>query len=68
MDGFGGGDFPVFGGSDDARSDVSGVDDWRTTGESTAAVYVYVLANWEMDAGVPIVGKDAFALRLGCRG
>ena len=56
----GGGDFPLFGGSNGAWSDVSGVDDRGVAGEGAAAVYVYILANWEMDAGVPIVGKDAF--------
>ena len=28
--------------------------------EGATTVDVYILANWEMDAGVPIVGKDAF--------
>ena len=56
----GGGDFPLFGGSDDSGSDVSGVDDGRKARKRAASVYVYVLANWEMDSRVPIVGKDTF--------
>ena len=60
MDGGGGGDFPLVGGDDGAGSDVSGVDDGRSAWEGAAAVHVNLLADWEVDAGVPVVGEDAF--------
>ena len=56
------GDFPLVGGSDGAGSDVSGVDDWWSAGQRAASVHVDVLADWKVDAGIPIVGKDAFFL------
>ncbi len=60
MDAWSGGDFPFIGGADSAGSDVSGVDDWWFSGECAAAVYVYVLGDREMDAGVPVMGEYAF--------
>ncbi len=60
VDAWCGGDFPFVGGANGAGSDVSGVDYGWFSGEGAASVYVDVLRDWEVDAGIPIVGEDTF--------
>ena len=60
MGSFSSGDFPFLGVPDETGSDVTGVNDWWIAGESAASVHVYVLADREVDAGVPVMGEDAF--------
>ena len=51
---------PFVRGLDGAGSDVSGVDDGRFAGKSTAAVLVNGLAEGVIDACDPVVSEDTF--------